>query len=185
MFVPLRVHSVYSKGRSGITLRELGSWAVRKKLPAAALTDIANIFGWAKWKRVALAAGFLPLFGCEVEIAGSPLLFLIKTREGYGNLMEILNRKEIKETEGLAVILLPRPREDDPLEKPGPFEGLRGREDLYIGAGFFNLPKAREWAAKHGLPLVWANPLKFIQNPEKLILLHSIQKKIPFPPEWD
>jgi len=185
MFVPLRVHSVYSKGRSGITLRELGSWAVRKKLPAAALTDIANIFGWAKWKRVALAAGFSPLFGCEVEIAGRSLLFLVKTREGYGNLMEILNRKEIGETEGLVVILLPRPREGDPLEKAGPSEGLRGREDLYIGAGFFNLPKARQWAGKHGLPLVWANPLKFIQNPEKLILLHSIQKKIPFPPEWD
>ncbi len=185
MFVPLRVHSVYSKGRSGITLKELGSWVAQKKLPAAALTDIANIYGWAKWKRMALHSGISPLFGCEVEIAGRQFLFLVKTREGYWNLMETLNHKEIKETEGLVVILLPQPKEDDPLEKAGPLEGFLGREDLYIGADFFNLPKACEWAKRHDLPLVWANPLKFVKNPEKLILLHAIQKKIPFPPERD
>jgi DNA-directed DNA polymerase III PolC len=185
MFVPLRVHSVYSKGRSGLTLHDLSSWVVQKKLPAAALTDIANIFGWAKWKRMALSSGFSPLFGCEVEVAGRQFLFLVKTREGYWNLMETLNRKEIREIEGLVVILLPQPKEGDPLEKNGPLEGLLGREDLYVGADFFNLPKAREWAERHNLPLVWANPLKFVKNPEKLILLHAIQKKIPFPPEWD
>jgi len=185
MFVPLRVHSVYSKGRSGITLQELGSWVAQKKLPAAALSDIANIYGWAKWKRVALDAGFSPLFGCEVEIARRQFLFLVKTREGYWNLMETLNHKEIRGTEGLVVILLPQPKEDDPLENAGPLEKLHGGEDLYVGADFFNLPKAREWAKKHALPLVWINPLKFIQNPEKLILLHAIQKKIPFPPERD
>ena len=185
MFVPLRVHSVYSKGRSGITLPELGSWVGQKKLPAAALTDIANIYGWAKWKRMALHSGFSPLFGCEAEIAGTQFLFLVKNREGYWNLMETLNHKKMRETEGLIVILLPQPKENDPLEKAGPLEALLGREDLYIGADFFNLSKVREWAKKHGLPLVWANPLKFVKNPEKLILLHAIQKKIPFPPERD
>ena len=139
MFVPLRVHSVYSKGRSGITLQELGSWVAQKKLPAAALTDIANIYGWAKWKRMALHSGISPLFGCEVEIAERRFLFLVKTREGYWNLMETLNHKEIRGTEGLVVILLPQPKEDDPLEKAGPLEALLGREDLYIGADFFNL----------------------------------------------
>ncbi len=185
MFVPLRVHSVYSKGRSGITLQELGSWVAQKNLPAAALTDIANIFGWAKWKRMALSAGFSPQFGCEVEIEGRQFLFLVKTREGYWNLMETLNHKEIRGTEGLIVILLPQPKENDSLGNAGPLEGLLGGEDLYIGADFSNFPKAHQWAKKHGLPLVWANPLKFIQNPEKLILLHAIQRKIPFPPERD
>jgi DNA-directed DNA polymerase III PolC len=185
MFVPLRVHSVYSKGRSGITIQELGSWAMQKKLPAAALTDIANIYGWAKWKRMALHSGISPLFGCEVEIAGRQFLFLVRTREGYWNLMETLNHKEIRGTEGLVVILLPQPKEGDLLENAGPVEGLLGGEDLYIGVDFFNLPKAREWAKRHDLPLVWTNPLKSVKNPEKLILLHAIQKKIPFPPERD
>ena len=34
-----------------------------------------------------------------------------------------------------------------------------------------------------GLPLVWANPLKFVGSPDRLILLHAIEKKVPFPPE--
>jgi len=185
MFVPLRVHSVYSKGRSGITLQELGSWVKQKRLSAAALTDIENLYGWAKWKRTALQVGFSPLFGCEIKIHKRRFLFLVKTREGYWNLMEILNRKEIEKTEGLVVILLPQPKEGDPLEDVGPLEGLLDRENIYIGADFFTLQKAHQWAAKHELPLVWANPLKFIKNPERLILLHAIQKKIPFPPEKD
>lgn len=185
MFVPLRVHSVYSKGRSGITLQELGSWAVQKRLPAAALTDIANIFGWAKWKRTALDAGFSPLFGCEVKLRKRRFLFLVKTREGYWNLMETLNHKEIRKTEGLVLILLPQAKEGDPSEDEESLEKILGGEDLYIGADFFNLKKAHEWAGRYGLPLVWANPLKFVRNPERLILLHAIQKKIPFPPEWD
>ncbi|MDH5383114.1 MAG: DNA polymerase III subunit alpha [Candidatus Aminicenantes bacterium] len=185
MFVPLRVHSVYSKGRSGITLQDLGSWVAQKRLPAAALTDIENLYGWAKWKRMALQAGFSPLFGCEIKLHRKRFLFLVKAREGYWNLMEILNRKEIKETEGLVVILLPQPKEGDSLEDAGHLKGLLGREDLYIGADFFNLKKAHELANRHSLPMVWANPLKFIKNPERLILLHAIQKKIPFPPERD
>jgi DNA-directed DNA polymerase III PolC len=185
MFVPLRVHSVYSKGRGSITLRELGSWVVRKKLPAAALSDMENLFGWAKWKRRAREGGFLPLFGCEIKIQKRRFLFLVKTREGYWNLTEILNRKKIKETGGLVVILLPSAKESDPLEDERRLEELRDREDLYIGAGFFNLKKARERTETHGLPLVWAHPLKFVKNPDKLLLLHAIQKKIPFPPERD
>ena len=55
MFIPLRVHSVFSKGHGGLTLGEAAAWAAREKLPAAALTDIGNIHGWAKWKRAAEA----------------------------------------------------------------------------------------------------------------------------------
>jgi len=63
MFVPLRVHSVYSKGRGGITLQELASWVRQRKLPSAALTDIENLYGWGRWRRAAVESGFVPLFG--------------------------------------------------------------------------------------------------------------------------
>jgi len=181
MFIPLRVHSVYSKGKGGVLLQELASWVCQKRLPSAALTDIGNIYGWGGWKRVASQRGFTPLFGCEIELQGKRFLFLVKDKEGYWNLMEIFNRKEIKETKGLVVILLPQPREEKPLE------GLAfpSKMDFYLGGDFFNLKKVLAWSQSYDLPLVWANPLKFIKNPERLILLHSIQKKIPFPPERD
>ncbi|MCK7481885.1 MAG: hypothetical protein M0C28_35465 [Candidatus Moduliflexus flocculans] len=58
MFVPLRIHSVYSRGRGGVTLEEASGWAAAQRLPAAGLADIGNIYGWGKWKRVAPAGGY-------------------------------------------------------------------------------------------------------------------------------
>jgi len=181
MFVPLRVHSVYSKGKGGATLEELASWVFEKRLPSAALTDMGNLYGWGGWKRAAGQRGFVPLFGCEIELQGRQFLFLVKSREGYWNLMEIFNRKEIKETEGLTVIFFPQSREEKSLEDFSLASGM----DFYLGADFFNFKKALSWSQSCDLPLVWANPLKFVKNPERLILLHSIQKKVPFPPEKD
>jgi DNA polymerase-3 subunit alpha len=181
MYIPLRIHSVYSKGKGSITLKELPSWVCRRKFSSAALTDVENIYGWGEWKRAALENGCTPLFGCEMEIQGKRLLFLVKNREGYWNLMEIFNRREIKSTEGLATIFIPQAGDEDFPEALTPAPG----EDFYLGVDFFNFKNALTLAQSHDLPLVWVNPLKFIEKPERLILLHSIQKKIPFPPERD
>ncbi|NTV81836.1 MAG: PHP domain-containing protein, partial [Candidatus Aminicenantes bacterium] len=97
MFVPLRIHSVYSRGKGSVTLEEAAGWAGGRRLPAAALADVGNIYGWGKWKRIAPAAGFKPLFGCELEVGGRRFVFLVKTREGYSNLMEIFNRREVRD----------------------------------------------------------------------------------------
>jgi len=223
MFVPLRVHSVYSKGKGGATLDELAWWFALRKTPAAALSDIGKLYGWAKWKRAAKAAGFGPLFGCEVELGGERFLFLVKRREGYWNLMEILNRRVLRPdggTEGLVTVYIPAPKrgggqEDVPTPKQGegqaaiPNTGKEGghdpnspefgscppsldslragssTDDLYVGADFFNFKRAQDLARAHNLPLVWANPLKFVKGAERLVLLHAFDKKIPYPPEWD
>ena len=107
MFVPLRIHSVYSRGKGSVTIEEAAGWAAGTKLPAAALADVGNIYGWGKWKRIAPAGGFKPLFGCELEVGGRRFVFLVKTREGYSNLMEIFNRREVRDAAGLIVIYVP------------------------------------------------------------------------------
>src|SRR5512136_1557792 len=107
MFVPLRLHSVYSRGRGSVTLEEAAGWAGGTRLPAAALADVGNIYGWGQWKRLAPAGGFSPLFGCELEIGGRRFVFLVKTREGYSNLMEIFNRRAIRDASGLIAIYVP------------------------------------------------------------------------------
>jgi DNA polymerase-3 subunit alpha/error-prone DNA polymerase len=220
MFIPLRVHSVYSRGKGGATLEEMSRWAAQKKIPAAALSDAGNLYGWAKWKRAAKAAGFRPIFGCEIEVGGERFLFLVKNREGYWNLMETLNRKALKDTAGLATIYIPQPKdmsngrgtewervakskkggsgaEGNSEEEKGvniQAVGDLDREwvklgeaggDLYVGADFFNFKRAQALAQSRNLPLVWANPIKFIRCPERLVLLHAFEKKIPYPPEWD
>ncbi|OGD23211.1 MAG: hypothetical protein A2Y70_04240 [Candidatus Aminicenantes bacterium RBG_13_64_14] len=182
MFIPLRVHSVFSKGHGGLTLGEAAAWSAREKLPAAALTDIGNIHGWAKWKRAAEAKGVVPLFGCETEAGGRRFLLLVKGRDGYRSLVRTMNRGELADADGLVVILIPRPADGPFLEQA---DTLRRSEDFYLGCDFSNFRSAREFAARHGLRTVWTNPLKFTRSPERVILMRSIEKKIPFPPERD
>jgi DNA polymerase III alpha subunit len=280
VFVPLRLHSVYSRGKGSVTLEEAAGWAGRERLPAAALADAGNIYGWGKWKRVAPAGGFKPLFGCELECGGRRFVFLVKTREGYSNLMEIFNRKEVRDASGLVVIYVPEGQSrfgDSPsgdgkngdmykeymspsassaqggkngdtypgyMSPPGPGAGIveRSRKeakaerrkngvgendgwasevamladlrekivpgDLYIGADFANFKHIMDpgghapaeagdtypgYMSPHGagvnpladLPVVWANPVKYLTSPERLVLLHAIEKKVPYPPERD
>jgi DNA-directed DNA polymerase III PolC len=235
MFVPLRLHSVYSRGKGSVTLEEASGWVSRRGLPAAAIADIENLYGWAKWKRAAEARGFRPLFGCEMEIAGRQFVFLVQSREGYWNLMEIFNQKgrRSKEeggtgerdinlafeeraggvrlsTDGLLTIFIPGAEDADFPEQLEPFFSSGNKEQdlgpasaaesrtdtgfvlealpsesFYLGGDFSNFQKVMEWARAYRLPVVWANPLKFITSPERLILLHAITRKIPFPPEKD
>jgi DNA polymerase III subunit alpha len=219
MFVPFRIHSVYSRGKGSVTLEEAAGWAGGKRLPAAALADIGNIYGWGKWKRVAPAGGFKPLFGCELEVGGRRFVFLVKARSGYSNLMEIFNRGEIRDAAGLVVIYVPEgpaPKRDCPSGDVSP-SGATGawpseaamladlREkvapgDLYVGADFANFRhvmshtsgdgghvpiSAKLEHVPHPLPLVWANPVKYLTSPERLVLLHAIENKLPYPPERD
>jgi DNA polymerase III alpha subunit len=181
MFIPLRVHSVYSKGRGCVLFSELTTWANRKKLPSAALSDLENLYGWGRWKRAALEAGLRPLFGCEIELGERKFLFLVKELVGYWSLMEILNSRAVNDTRGLVTIFIPRPADRD---FPADLGSLAG-EDFYLGGDFFNLETVSAWSGQQGIPAVWANPLKFARLPERLLLMHAIHKKIPFPPERD
>lgn len=232
MFVPLRLHSVYSRGKGSVTIAEALAWLGRRRIPAAALTDVGNVYGWGAWKRAAGAGRTKPLFGCEVELGGGRFVFLVKNGAGYGNLMEIFNRREIRDPGGLVTIYLPEggggkagraggPAADAPGKASHPggeaglLAGLRDRippGDLYLGCDFSNARRVLGAAAGSaglpfdaagdarlagragedrgaapdpaaGLPIVWANPLKYVASPERLILLHAIEKKIPYPPE--
>jgi len=256
MFIPLRLHSVYSRGKGSVTLEEAAEWAGRQRLPAAALADVGNIYGWGKWKRVAAGGGVRPLFGCELECGGRRFVFLVKTREGYSNLMEIFNRREVRDASGLVVIYVPEGQSrfgDSPSGYMPPSGGsaedtkgdmylryvspsepvvgipessesrvwasevamladLRAKVapgDLYLGAEFANFRRILECGGRESgghvpvssklehvpdslvpdsladLPVVWTNPVKYLASPERLVLLHAIEKKIPYPPERD
>ncbi|MGZ5496492.1 MAG: PHP domain-containing protein, partial [Candidatus Aminicenantales bacterium] len=190
MFVPLRIHSVYSRGRGSVTLEEAAGWAGGQRLPAVALADVGNIYGWGKWKRIVPAGGSKPIFGCELECGGRRFVFLVKTREGYSNLMEIFNRGEVRDASGLIAIYIPGREEGRGASEAAMLDELRGKVapgDLYLGADFGNFRRILESVpdSLSGLPVVWANPLKYLTSPERLILLHAIEQKIPYPPERD
>src|SRR4030042_5203951 len=218
MFIPLRTHSVDSRGKGSATLEEASAWVSRKGMRAAALTDIENLYGWAKWKRAAEARGFRPLFGCELEVDGRQFVFLVKSRGGYWNLMEIFNQKggraaeedgkrvagwggaksvgkakagagggllaEGRErtdertvrlaTDDLVTVYIPKAGDVDLASGLKPFVRDGSREDFYLGCDFSNFERVAGGGGAYNLPVVWANPVKFIQSPEGLILLPAI-----------
>jgi DNA polymerase-3 subunit alpha len=98
-FVHLRVHSEFSLADGIVRVPDLAEAAAAAHMPAVALTDIANVFGAAKFYRAAVAAGVKPLIGADVWMArpSDPhkplrLTLLCQNEAGYRNLSRLLTR---------------------------------------------------------------------------------------------
>lgn len=194
MLVPLRVHSVFSRGQGSIILEELVQFADRNRLPAVALTDTGAFYGWGQWKAFTEDRGFKPVFGCELEldfpVKGSRYVFLVREKQGYRRLLEIFNRRQFLEPEGLVTIfLLPEklPAAESELEdwvRMGQKVRERVPADFYFGCELGNF-EAAEWLARRShQSLLWMQPLKYLRSPQRLVLVGAIERKVPYPPEW-
>jgi DNA polymerase-3 subunit alpha len=89
-FVHLRLHSEFSIADGTLRIADAVAAAVADRMPALALTDLANQFGLIKFYTAARARGVKPIAGCDVWIANeserdqpSRLLLLAASREGY------------------------------------------------------------------------------------------------------
>jgi DNA polymerase III subunit alpha len=98
-FVHLRLHSEYSVVDGIVRLEEAVQAALADRMPALALTDLANVFGLVKFYSAARNAGIKPIAGCDVWITNdadrdkpSRLLLLCQSQGGYLRLCELLTR---------------------------------------------------------------------------------------------
>src|SRR6185437_3137786 len=98
-FVHLRLHSEYSVADGAVRIDDAIDAAVADRMPALALTDLANQFGLVKFYRAARARGIKPIAGCDVWISNArepeqPLraLLLAASRDGYLKLCTWLSR---------------------------------------------------------------------------------------------
>ena len=73
--------------------------AAADRMPALALTDLANVFGMVKFYKAARTRGVKPIIGCDVWITHETerdtphrLLLLCQSREGYLRLADWLTR---------------------------------------------------------------------------------------------
>ncbi len=101
-FVHLRLHSEYSITDGIVRLDAAIGRAAADGMPALALTDLGNLFGMVKFYTAARSSGIKPIIGCDVWVAdegerdpqretASRLLLLVKNREGYLRLCELLS----------------------------------------------------------------------------------------------
>ena len=98
-FVHLRLHSEYSIVDGTVRIDDAVAAAVSDRMPALALTDLANVFGLVKFYTAARKAGVKPIVGCDAWIthdaerdAPYRLLLLCQSRDGYLRLADWLTR---------------------------------------------------------------------------------------------
>ena len=98
-FIHLRLHSEHSITDGTVRVDEAVSLAKEYNMPAMGLADLGNVFGWVKFYKSARGSGIKPVFGVDVWVANpadpnrpSRLLMLVRHREGYRRLCEILTR---------------------------------------------------------------------------------------------
>ncbi len=98
-FVHLRLHSEYSIADGTVRIDDAVDAAAVDRMPALALTDLANQFGLIKFYRAARTRGIKPIAGCDVWISNdrepeqpTRALLLAATREGYLRLCRWLSR---------------------------------------------------------------------------------------------
>ena len=98
-FIHLRLHSEFSILDSTIRIPDAVAKAVADKMPALALTDLANLFGLVKFYQGAIKHGVKPVLGCDVWITNETdrnkplrLLLLCQSHAGYLLLSRLLSR---------------------------------------------------------------------------------------------
>jgi DNA polymerase-3 subunit alpha len=98
-FVHLRLHSEYSIQDGIVRIDEAVKRALADRMPALALTDLANVFGLVKFYQAARGAGVKPILGCDAWLANAAdrdkpfrILLLAQNRAGYLRLCELLAR---------------------------------------------------------------------------------------------
>ena len=101
-FVHLRLHSEYSIADGIVRLDDAIAAAAKDGQGAIALTDLSNAFGLVRFYKAARGAGVKPIAGADVWIThptdrerASRLLLLVRNRQGYLNLCELLSRASL------------------------------------------------------------------------------------------
>src|SRR5690349_270138 len=98
-FVHLRLHSEYSIVDGIVRIEEAVEAAAKDGMPAAALTDLSNVFGLVKFYKEARKKGVKPVIGSDLWLENEAdrdkpyrVLLLCQSREGYLGLSELLTR---------------------------------------------------------------------------------------------
>ena len=95
-FIHLRLHTEFSISDGLINVPSLIERLHQLKMPAAAVTDLSNMFGLIKFYSRSANSGIKPICGCDLLIESpegrhTHLVLLVKNHKGYLNLTNIIS----------------------------------------------------------------------------------------------
>lgn len=178
-YIPLRVYSVFSRGRGAVHPEDL-SRLMKNSNGAMAVTDPFSTMAWESFYRAAGKSGMKFLPGTEISLrgAGSVILFPLSI-EGYFSMISSFNDKKLSMMKDVAAILI----------YPGKGRGLTSvvenlntripMGNLYLGLEWNSSRQVVEASSKYNIPLVWAHPLKWIGTPERYEVANSVFNHLP------
>lgn len=174
-YVPLRIYSVFSQGKGAVDAAELGDFLAQRNVPAMAVTDPFGMASWESFRKEAVARGLKPLPGMEIRVRqmGAFVLFPLST-QGYFSLVHSFNNKVFSKMEDVLVIYVPHRVFSD---RSPAFTNIRQMvdpENFYLGLEWNSSRKVVELSKKLDIPLVWAQPVKWITNPEKFAVASAV-----------
>ena len=98
-FIHLRLHTEFSLEDGTVRINELVDRAVEYGMPAVAVTDWCNLFGWVKFYKRAVAAGIKPICGADLLISHDDktddygaMTLLVQNAQGYRNLCQLISK---------------------------------------------------------------------------------------------
>jgi len=95
-FTHLRLHTEFSINDGLLTIGPLINRLNDLKMPAVALTDLANLFGLIKFYSTAILVGLKPICGCDLVVvdsegAASNIVLLVRNHTGYLNITRLIS----------------------------------------------------------------------------------------------
>jgi DNA polymerase III alpha subunit len=174
-YVPLRVYSVFSRGKGAVDAGVLAGFLKSRKISFLAVTDPFSLVGWESFRKEAVAREMTPLPGMEIRIrpVGSLVVYPL-TVKGYFSLIDSLNHKTFSRMEDVLVVCIPqRAVSDGPLSLAGIRKQVE-RGNFYIGLEWNSGRWVVDMANEQDIPLVWTQPWKWVENPEKYAVASAV-----------
>ncbi|MCP5105558.1 MAG: DNA polymerase III subunit alpha [bacterium] len=174
-YIPLRIYSVFSRGKGAVDPAVLADFLKQRQVSAVAVSDPFSMAGWERFRKEAVSRGMKPLPGMEIRVRGVGALVLYPiTARGYFSLVSSFNRKVFTKMEDVMVIYIPH--RGNPGRAPS-FMNIRKHippENFYLGLEWNSSRWVVDLSKKYNIPLVWAQPMKWIMNPEKYAVVSAV-----------
>lgn len=179
-YVPLRTYSVFSQGAGAVDAAALAAIMEKAGLPYLPLCDPMSLIGWERFKKEAVRRGLKPLLGTEIKLPEKGALLLFPaSAAGYLSLVSCLNRRALPAAlrDVLAVFLPLRP-DGDFLRR---LQAKIGRDNFYLGLEWQSGQWLRAWSSESGVPLVWAQALRWTGDARKYAVARAVFQHLPLP----
>ena len=178
-YVPLRVYSVFSQGAGAVDAVSLAAVMQQAGLPYLPVCDPMALTGWERFQTEAGRRQMKPVLGTEITLPerGSLLLFPL-SQAGYLSLVSCLNRRALPALREVLAVFLPRQPDAVFLRR---LQKKIGLKNFYLGLEWQSGQWLREWSVGFGIPLVWAQTLRWTGNAQKYAVVRAVFQHLPLP----